>query len=287
MFRLPKLITRTLSVRLSLMVVLTMTILLMSLIFHMDSVRYTYDQARQRNEELVEATRLAKEADRQKTEFIQNVSHQIRTPLNIFMGFAQILASCEKLPKDELKSIIDTMERNSKLLCRLVTMLFDSSETGHSEEIRSHRSDLVPCNDVAHEAIDDIYVHYPDLNIRFLSEVADDFCIQTSRLYVMRSLREILHNSAKYSDGQHVTMSVCRTDTTVRFIVEDKGAGIAAGDRDLIFKFFLKVDDLSEGLGLGLPLAKCHAQNLGGDLTLDESYHGGCRFVFELPIVAA
>ena len=50
------------------------------------------------------------------------------------------------------------------------------------------------------------------------------------------------------------------------------------------FKFFAKVDDLSEGLGLGLPLTKRHAQNLGGDLTLDDNYHDGCRFIIELPL---
>jgi signal transduction histidine kinase len=51
----------------------------------------------------------------------------------------------------------------------------------------------------------------------------------------------------------------------------------------MIFKPFNKVDDLSEGLGLGLPLAKRHAQGLGGDLTLDDSYHDGCRFTLQVP----
>ena len=100
----------------------------------------------------------------------------------------------------------------------------------------------------------------------------------------MRSLRELFYNAGKYSDGQNVTIRILRTDTTVQFVVEDTGQGIAEANRDMIFKFFTKVDDLSEGLGLGLPLAKRHARNLGGDLTLDASYHNGCRFVLELPI---
>jgi signal transduction histidine kinase len=114
--------------------------------------------------------------------------------------------------------------------------------------------------------------------------VADDFCIHTNRLYLMRSLRELLYNAAKYSDGQHVLFQVSRTDTTVRFVVEDTGKGISAADRQRLFNFFMKVDDLSEGLGLGLPLAKRHAQNLGGDIVLDEDYHDGCRFILELPL---
>lgn len=259
--------------------------MLQSLNFHMGSVRYTTEQTQRRNEELERATRLVEEAEKQKSLFIQNVSHQIRTPLNIIMGFAQILSeSGDDLPEEEMKSVTTTMDHNSKLLNRLVLMLFDSSETGLSEELKSQRQDTVPCNDVAHEVISYIYMHYPDVSVNFQTEVSDDLCIQTNRLYLMRCLREIIYNSAKYSDGQHILLRISRTDTTVRFIFEDKGPGIAEADRDRIFQFFTKVDDLSEGLGLGLPLAKRHAKNLGGHLTLDDSYHDGCRFIVEIPL---
>ena len=258
--------------------------MLQSLNFHMGSVRYTAGQARQRNDELMEATRLVEEADRQKTAFIQNVSHQIRTPLNIIMGFSQILKAQEVISEDDTKTIADTMRHNATLLYRLVLMLFDSSETAESEELLATKQDRVSCNDVAREAVGYIKLHYPEINILFQSDVDDEFCILTSHVYLMRSLREILYNSAKYSDGQHVAMTIKVTDTTVRFIVEDTGKGISESDHELMFKFFAKVDDLSEGLGLGLPLSKRHAQNLGGDLILDETYHDGCRFILELPL---
>ena len=114
--------------------------------------------------------------------------------------------------------------------------------------------------------------------------VGDLFTIQTSELYLLRSLRELLFNAAEYSDGQHITIIVSPTDTTVRFIIQDTGKGIAKADRDAMFEFFTKVDDLTEGLGLGLPLTKRHAVNLGGDLFLDDEYTEGCRFIFELPL---
>ena len=50
-----------------------------------------------------------------------------------------------------------------------------------------------------------------------------------------------------------------------------------------MFTPFSKVDDLSEGLGLGLPLTKHHIERLGGTLTLDTDYHDGCRFIIEMP----
>ena len=254
--------------------------------FHMGSVRYTTEQTKLRNEELERATRMAKEADKQKTIFIQNVSHQIRTPLNIIMGFSQVLSDAgkEKLSDEEMKSITDMMDHNSKHLHRMLLMLFDSSDTGLTEELNSQKQDMILCNDVAREAIERTYLNYPNLHISFQSEIADDFGIKANRLYLMRALCELLYNSAKYSDGQHVSLHVIRTDNNVRFVVEDTGKSITEADRDTIFNFFVKVDDLTEGLGLGLPLAKRHIQNLGGDLILDTSYQDGCRFIIEIPI---
>ena len=268
--------------------------MLSSLNFHMGSVRYISQQTKERNEELEKATRLVEEADKQKTAFIQNVSHQIRTPLNILMGFAQVIretltpsdgnAIREALQEDEKKSIAEMMNHNSKHLRRMLFMLFDSSEVGLSEEVNALKDDHIPCNAVAQMAIDDTKRYFPNLDIPFKTNVPDELCIQTSRLYLKRSLREILYNAAKYSDGQHVRMEVKREGDKVCFIIEDTGKGITEADRENIFKFFTKVDDLSEGLGLGLPLAKRHAQMLNGDLKLDADYHEGCRFILELPI---
>lgn len=265
--------------------------------FHMGSIRYTAEQAGHRNEELAKATRLAEEADKKKTTFIQNVTHQIRTPLNIIMGFSQVLRDYVTLPgssasshmelsDDEMKSITDSMNHNSKLLNRIVLMLFDSSDIGLSKELSRDRIDTVFCNEVSKEAISYIKLHYSNTNINFCSDVPDDFSIQTNHLNLMRSLREILYNSAKHSDGQHISLHVVLTETTVRFIVEDTGKGISEADRDLMFEPFTKLDDLSEGLGLGLPLAKRHMCNLGGNLILDADYHEGCRFILELPRTA-
>ena len=263
--------------------------MLQSLNFHMGSVRYTSGQMRERNEELAKATLKVQEAERQKTAFIQNVSHQIRTPLNIIMGFSQVLSDSQTLgagiSEEEMKSITSTMDHSAKTLSRMVLMLYDSSDSARSLERYNNNKEVVSVNQIAEEAIDFTQKHYPSLSVAFVSELPDSFTLQTNSLYLMRALRELLYNSGKYSDGQHVTFRITKTDTNVRFIVQDTGPGIPEAHRDDIFKFFGKVDDLSEGLGLGLPLAKSHAQHLGGDLTLDTSYTDGCRFILELPLL--
>lgn len=265
-----------------------------SLNFHMGALRHTAETSRNRNEELAKATEKVEEAVRQKTRFIQNVSHQIRTPLNIIIGFAQVLRDSlltyksdtkdnDLLPEEELASITDTMLHNAHHLNRMVQMLYDSSDSGVSQELQAHRNELVSCNELARECVSSLKDNFPDTDILLKTELPDNCCIHTSHLYLMRTIRELLYNSAKYSDGKHVVMHLTQTENTVRFIVEDVGMGLSEEQLEMIFMPFGKINDLSEGLGLGLPLAKRHAQGLGGDLTLDTTYQDGCRFVMELP----
>ncbi len=259
--------------------------MLESLNYHMKSVRFVSDQTRQRNEELLHATRMAQEADRQKTTFIQNVTHQIRTPLNIIMGFAQVLsdAGSGNLSDDDLKNVTDTMNHNATQLNRMVQMLFDSSDSGLNEEMNCDKTDTLLCVQEAHQAADVVRQRYPGVSISIQSQLADDFSVLTNRTYFMHALLELMYNAAKYSDGKHVELQVSADEAMVSFVVQDQGNGIPEAEVEHLFKFFTKVDDLSEGLGLGLPLAKRHAQNLGGDVVLDTTYHSGCRFILTIP----
>lgn len=257
-----------------------------SLFHHVNDIEQMNAEAARRNEELVHTSELAKESDRQKSLFIQNVSHQIRTPLNIIMGFAHVLKESKGcLPEEETKGITDMMWHNAQMLNRMVMMLFDSSVRGTTEELYANRDEEVSCNEVAHESMAYVLRHFPELVIKYATDLPDDFCINTNRHYLVLSVCELLFNAAKYSDGQNVCLQVSEMGSMVRFIVQDTGPGIAEEDIARLFEMFTKVNDISEGLGLGLALSRRHIQNLGGDLFLDTIYQDGCRFIIELPKV--
>ena len=264
-----------------------------SLLEHVDSIRKTGEETKKHNEELARAQMLAEEGVQKKAIFIQNVSHQMRTPLNIVMGFADVLgeslaaqqdsASQSLLQDAELADITETMTHNAIHLRRMVQMLYDSSEYGTSQELFSGKSEYVTINNIAQECIEYTRERFPKTTINFESNIPPRAVVKTNHLYLMRTLRELLFNAAKYSDGQHIMLRISETISTIRFTVEDVGPGILSDTLGMIFKPFVKVDDLSEGLGLGLPLAKRHALSLGGDLLYDADYHDGCRFILEVP----
>ena len=96
---------------------------------HVGSIRRTVEQTKERNEELVRATQLAEVAVRQKTAFIQDVSHQIRTPLNIISGFAQVLsASIESIPDEDVEDITARMKQSAGDISRLTHELSEAAK---------------------------------------------------------------------------------------------------------------------------------------------------------------
>ena len=245
------------------------------------------DEIRQHNEELAKAQEQVDETVRRKNLFIQHVAQQMRMPLNVITGFANVLRESsgnkDAIDAEQLSSIASMMKSNAVNLNLMVVMLFDASEPESAEVMKCSRKDEVSCNNFAQECIRHTTSHFPNAHIRFTSEVPDTLCILTNRLYLMRTLRELLYNAAKYTDGTNIKLMVTQTDTKVRFTVQDVGPGLNIDANELIFKPFVREGDLSEGLGLGLPLAKRHSKSLGGDLVFDTGYHEGCRVTIELP----
>ena len=252
---------------------------------HIRNLNKAIEESAKRNEELQTANSSLEDTIRRQSEFVSNMTHQIRTPLNLIMGFSQLLReSGETMPPEEKQSLLQVMDYNTMSLCRMSLMLYDSSDRGYHDEMVSLSFDNVSCNEVARECIGYVNRYFPGVSVKFESELDDSFTMVTDHLYLMRSLREILYNSAKYSDGKNISLRVSANNHSVRFIFEDTGAGISPEYQKHIFTPFYKPNSLSEGLGVGLPLTKRHVILLGGSLELDPDYRKGCRFIMTFPL---
>lgn len=258
-----------------------------SLISHMDSIRNTAQEISQLNEGLEQQMEQAVDIAQKKNQFIQNLLHQIRTPLNIILGFAKVLGdkfASQPLSKEEMGNIVTMMKHNARHLSHMVVMLYDSSEIGSANESQYIRNDEVSCNTLGQECVSHTLAHFPDAKIQFETSLPDNLHILTNCLYLTRIIRELLYNAGKFSDRQHIRLILSQTETTVCYTIEDVGPGLPqAAQQVLLSTPFTKTDEHTEGLGLGLSLCKCHAAGLGGSLLYDKTYLEGCRFFLEMP----
>lgn len=245
---------------------------------HISKLQSTTREQEERNQQLLLASQLVQESDRKKLAFIQDVSHQIRTPLNIIQGFFRVLLdNSTSIPYEERESIADTMQQNAFNLSRIVHMFADASKFNKDFQL--------DCNDIARMAVEAFHKKTPyNVVLNLESTVPDSLVIQSNRQYLFLILRELLLNAKKFASGSSVRLIVKASSDKVFFIVEDHGPGIPESQRSLIFKHFMKANYFSEGLGLGLYLSKQFAHKLGGDITLDSQYTSGCRFILEFPL---
>lgn len=250
---------------------------------HVSRLQSVNKEVEQCNLELSKANAMVAEAEQKKTEFIQDVLHQVRTPLNIIQGFVQVLHDgYGVIPADETNRILETMQHNAISVTRMVNMLVTASAFNGYTVVECN--DYVRCNKIAHEAAVVYHQRPPEtVDLHVETEVPDSLRIHTNKSYLMKTLNELLYNAKKFTNEGVVVLRVKATDEKVQFVVEDTGSGIAEADRERIFTQFFKHDGFTEGLGLGLPVCKQHARQLGGDLIYDDTYEHGSRFILELP----
>ena len=242
-------------------------------------------ETEQRNEELIVAKNLAEEADKKTTAFIQDISHQIRTPLNIIGGFAQVLRDGnDMLSEEEKAAITNDMLQNSHTITNIVNNWVMTLVLENTVVIVGN--DIVNCNELCKQATDYISLRNPEtVKLEIQTTIPDSLQIQTNKTYVLKILSELLYNANKYTNNGSITISNKQLDSNhVCFRVSDTGPGIPFDDRERIFNQFTKLNSFNEGLGMGLYLCRRLATLLGGSLDLDITYTNGASFVLILPI---
>ena len=251
---------------------------------HIHEAEQTKQETEQRTTELEQATQLARQASEQKTQFMQDMSHQIRTPLNIVHGFSQVLRDgSELMAEKDKREMADTMYVQTNALDYMVGKLLTASLIESQQTIST--DDTVSCNDLAREAFDSassLFTHTAEMHLD--SHVGDELTIQTNRHHLLVVLTELLVNALHFTKEGSMTMRIEATADAVNFTIEDTGPGIPADKADFIFDKFTKIDMFTEGLGLGLFLCRRVVMLLNGTLTFDPSYTNGSRFVVSLPL---
>ena len=250
---------------------------------HISSLQDVNAATKQMNKELEEASEQARKADEKKNEFLKDITHQIRTPLNIMNGFIQVLRDdYESIPKDEVNKILDTMQTNAISISRMVNMLIVAANSDKNVKINTMEEVNV------RKAVD--FIKYlcdtnPPFTISIITDVkvSDDLVVKSNWEVLTKALAELAYNAKKYTTEGYVKLSAKAEGLTVVFEVEDTGPGIDEETQKRLFDNFEKGDIFAEGLGLGLPCCRQMVRMLGGDLKYDTTYTNGSRFKLIIP----
>ena len=254
---------------------------------HIGCLQQDADEARQHNEEMAQANQKAEDIVRLKNTFIQHITQQMRMPLSVITGFADVLGQSlvdkDMITEEQLTSITGMMKGNFISMNRMLLMLLDATETDATGQSLCVRADEVSCNKISQVAVDHIVGHYPQAHIQFDTELHDDVYILTNRAFLLCVLIELLDNAVRHTNGSSITLHISQTPTDILFTIQDVGPGLPPDLPELVYKPFTKIDDLPKGVGLGLPLVRRYAAFLGGSMTIDADYHDGCRIVITMP----
>ena len=256
-----------------------------SLAYYIRDLHQVNAETDQRNKELALATKQVEEADSRKRAFIQDVTHQIRTPLNIITGFSQILRDgYNVVGEEDMKSITTAMQENSHNIVHIVNKLIMVATLEREIDIKC--ADYVDCKSICWQAAKSILLRNPEsVTMKVDSPDGEALTIRTHQDYLLRVLVELLNNANRFTSEGEITIGWSRRDRdAVCFFVTDTGIGIPEADSEHIFNQFTKLNNFNEGLGLGLTLCRKVLVLMGGTIQLDTKYVGGARFVITLPI---
>lgn len=241
-------------------------------------------QLKQQNRELIIARDKAQEAERMKISFLQNMSHEIRTPLNVISGYAQIISDPHTLMSEQERAdIASRITHSTKNIVRIVDEILDIS--GKESIHFIDKADRISCNELAKGVVQSYQQQDGNIKIHFETSLKDGYKMTTNAKEVTKILNHLMDNALKFTRQGSITLR-CYEDELeqmVCFSVTDTGCGVKEGEEEKIFEHFYKVDVYREGVGLGLPLARRVARQLGGNVVLDTSYRNGSHFVLKLP----
>ena len=262
----------------------TMGIIIALLLMLVCALGYIMFSHRRHMKQLKRAYEHALESDKMKAAFIQNMSHEVRTPLNVIAGFAQVLANPELSSNaEQRKDMAQMMLKNTHLITNQIDAMLELSVNEASG--LAPKEDTVRLNNLLKDIIRENEPGLPPgVSLALDSALGDDYCLKTNTGMIKRMMNALLDNAVKNTTKGRITVKASANEEELTLTVEDTGCGIPANEREHIFERFFKLDSFKTGLGLGLPLCRSIATRLGGSIQLDSEYHNGARFVVRLPL---
>jgi signal transduction histidine kinase len=245
--------------------------------------RRSAEKWQQQKEEAEKATALAREAEQNKKNFLEQITHEMRTPLNAVLGFSEVVSDenmCEACSEEELADfrlrILDGADQFNRLVKSSLQLC--AIEGGRRKAMKQSFG-----LNALLQQLGDEYRPKLKKGVELRTPACpNSLFLNTDKDLLRQALCLLLDNAMKFTEQGHIEVRYEGQKQQARILVEDTGCGIPAEKAEVIFRHFEKVDSFVPGIGLGLCLCRSIVTLLGGEVSLDTAYTGGSRFVIEL-----
>ncbi|MGH8045891.1 MAG: sensor histidine kinase, partial [Chthoniobacterales bacterium] len=225
-----------------------------------------------------------------KTDFVSNVSHELKTPLTSIRMFAELLAQGRIHEAGKQAHYLRIIILESERLTRLINNVLDFARSGRKQKTYNKAEmDLLPVVDRVWEA-QSLHLHEAGFLCDRVSKDAPYHVVADADA-IGQVLVNLLSNAEKYSgERREVSLLSQRENGSVLISVQDRGIGVPDGEEARIFEAFHRSNDSLatniQGSGLGLTLARNIARDHGGEVEYHKREGGGSVFTLRLPIAA-
>lgn len=232
-------------------------------------------------QQLKELKEKAELSDRLKSAFLANMSHEIRTPLNAIVGFSELMVTCDD--PEEKKEYINIIQSNNELLLRLINDILDLSkiESGIIERRKENFNLAKVCN----ELFVTIQAKMTNPNVELRLDGPNSECwVLLDRNRLKQVWMNFLTNAVKCTKSGYIKMGYGIEREGLRIYVEDTGIGIPDDLHDKVFTRFEKLNEFSQGTGLGLTISRAIVEAAGGEVGFTSKLGVGSTFWAWLPL---
>jgi len=228
---------------------------------------------------------------RQKTDFVSNVSHELKTPLTSIRMFSELLAEGRVTDATKQRSYLNIITAEAARLTRLINNVLDFSRMESGEK----KYNFQPCDltEVVRTTAETFRPHLEASGFKFDCELPGaPIAVRGDADALAQIIVNLLSNAEKYSNGgKEITLQLAQKQSPLphaEIKVLDRGVGIPRGSEEKVFEKFYRAHDLLssgvQGSGLGLTIARQIARAHGGDVVYEPREGGGSCFVLRLPI---
>ncbi len=231
------------------------------------------------------------EANILKTEFISIISHQLCTPLSAIKWNMEVIET-EKDPNhcipEKQEIFLENVKKSNEQMLKMVTSLLEVARIDQGRAVFENKN--VSLSNLIEKSVKNFQHKADNNNIKIIQEIDvenDNVCVDEKKMKIV--LDNLIGNSIKYSkEGGNIEIKLKKESGKIIFSVQDWGVGIPRQQHSRVFEKFFRSRNESryrtDGIGIGLYLAKAILERCGGEVWFESEAEKGSTFFFSLPV---